>query len=116
MPNIHISTNGILKLLNSLNPHKAQGPDGIPPQILKDHAQLIAPMFQRVFHSSLNTGRVPADWLRANVAPIFKKGSRSSSANYRPVSLTCMCCKLMEHILSSTIMSHLDTNNILYEW
>ncbi len=35
--------------------------------------------------------------------------------NYRPISLTCICCKLLEHIISSNIMSHLDTNNILYD-
>ncbi len=116
MPDINISTNGILKLLNSLNPHKAQGPDGIPPRILKDHAPLIAPMLQCVFQRSIDEGQVPADWLRANVAPIFKKGNRSAAANYRPVSLTCICSKLMEHVLASSMMTHLDSHNILYEW
>jgi hypothetical protein len=33
---------------------------------------------------------------------------------YRPISLTCICCKLMEHIISSNIMSHLENNKILY--
>lgn len=116
MPEITISTAGILKLLTSLNPHKAQGPDGIPSRLLKDHAELIAPMLQCVFQRSISEGRVPADWLHANVAPIFKKGNRSIAANYRPVSLTCICSKLMEHILVSNMMSHLESHNILYEW
>lgn len=54
--------------------------------------------------------------LRANVAPIFKKGNRSTAANYRPVSLTCICSKLMEHVLASSMMTHLESHNLLYEW
>ena len=34
--------------------------------------------------------------------------------NYRPISLTCIACKLMEHIITSHIMKHADTHNILY--
>jgi len=33
--------------------------------------------------------------------------------NYRPVSLTCVCCKLLEHIVCSHIHAHLDKYNIL---
>jgi hypothetical protein len=44
----------------------------------------------------------------------FKKGETYKSVNYRPISLTCICCKLMEHIISSNIMSHLENIKILY--
>ena len=47
------------------------------------------------------------------VSPIFKKGAKTDPANYRPVSLTSVVCKSMEHILVSQIMQHLTTNNIL---
>jgi hypothetical protein len=43
----------------------------------------------------------------------FKKGERYKAENYRPIS--CICCKLMEHIITSNIMKHLDPNNILYD-
>ena len=33
------------------------------------------------------------------VSPVFKKGPKSDPANYRPISLTCILSKLMEHIL-----------------
>ena len=44
---------------------------------------------------------------------IFKKGDRSKAANYRPVSLTCISCKLMEHVISSNLMKHLEEHSIL---
>ena len=56
---------------------------------------------------------VPDDWKLANQTPIRKKGSRQLPESYRPVSLTCMCCKLMEHILVSHITKHLNGHGIL---
>ena len=35
------------------------------------------------------------------------------AANYRPVSLTCICCKTLEHILVSNINKHLALDSIL---
>ena len=43
----------------------------------------------------------------------FKKGDRKNPSNYRPVSLTSICSKIMEHIVYSNIMSHLEAFNIL---
>ncbi len=62
---------------------------------------------------SLTEEVVPEDWHTANVAPIFKKGDRSKAANYHPVSLTAIICKIIEHIIMSQVMTHLETNNIL---
>ena len=45
--------------------------------------------------------------------PVFKRASRSDPAIYRPVSLTCICCKLLEHIVNRHILNHLDEHKIL---
>ena len=50
---------------------------------------------------------------QANVSPVFKKGENYDAANYRPVSLTCICCKTLEHILVSNINKHLALDSIL---
>ncbi len=62
---------------------------------------------------TLSTGELPEDWLKANISPIFKKGNRNLPENYRPVSLTCICCKIFEHIICKHIRNHLDKYNIL---
>jgi len=36
--------------------------------------------------------------------PIFKKGSAGTVANYRPISLTCVPCKIMERLISSRML------------
>ena len=56
---------------------------------------------------------MPDDWRHANVSPVFKKGEKYDAANYRPVSLTCVCCKALEHILVSNINKHLALDSIL---
>ena len=48
----------------------------------------------------------------AYITPMHKSGSKSNPQNYRPVSLTSIVCKVMEH-LTSHIMQHLEMNDIL---
>jgi hypothetical protein len=113
MPDITIGLEGVTKLLRDLKPHKAAGPDQVSPLVLKELHLELAPMLCEIFQKSLSTGVIPADWRMANVVPIFKKGSKHIAANYRPVSLTCISSKVMEHSISSQLMSHLDGNSIL---
>ena len=113
MPDIIISVEGVAKLLHDLNPSKASGPDNISARILKLAAEELAPALSIIFQKSLDTGEIPLSWLRANITPLFKKGKRTCASNYRPVSLTCICSKLLEHIIHSNIMSHFDKFFIL---
>ena len=115
MPEINISENGLMKLLQNLKPGKAAGPDKLKPLLLRELREEIAPIIQIIFDRSLKTGKLPADWMKANVMPVFKKGDKSLAANYRPISLTCILCKVLEHILASNIVKHLDGQGILYD-
>ena len=114
MTDINITQHGIQKMLENLNPHKATGPDDICPLFLKTLASSIAPILMIVYKKSYNTGQLPDDWKLANVVPVFKKGNTSLAATYRPISLTCVSCKIMEHIITSNVMRHASTHNILY--
>jgi hypothetical protein len=113
MPDILVSLPGVTKLLSSLKPHKAAGPDRIKPLVLKELAIEIAPILRYIFQRSLDTGEVPRDWRDANVTPIYKKGSGLMASNYRPVSLTCICSKVLEHIIVSGMKVHLESSGIL---
>ena len=59
--------------------------------------------------ADVTIGRTP----NVAICPLFKKGDRSLARNYRPVSLTCIPCKLFEHIVCSNIMAHLDEHELL---
>ena len=116
MANFTITTQGIENLLKKLNPRKANGPDLIPSRVLKECAPQIAPYLTIIFNQSLSEQQLPRDWLTANICPVFKKGARSTASNYRPISLTCVICKTMEHILYHHIMAHLEQLNILKDY
>ena len=112
----NITCEGVLKLLKGLKPHKAAGPDNLKPLVLKEIAAEITPSLTLIFQASLHQGKLPSDWKNANVTPVYKKGERYKASNYRPISLTCVCCKLLEHIIAKQILNHLDSNDILYKY
>ena len=114
MPEIQVTEKGVLKLLQALNISKAAGPDGIRPRVLKELSSELAPIFTLLFQASLHQQSIPDIWKHANVTPIYKKGDKTNPSNYRPVSLTCISCKLLEHIICSRLMQHLTKHNILY--
>ena len=91
------------------------GPDQLHPKVLKQLAATVAPILQIIFQKSIDSGKVPSDWKKAHVSPIFKKGERHKPSNYRPVSLTCICSKRLEHIVTNHLLNHLKHHHILYD-
>ena len=63
--------------------------------------------FATVLNVSLEEGVVPLDWKEASNIPLFKKGSRNKSENYRPVSLTSVICKLLERLIKDHLVDFL---------
>jgi len=59
--------------------------------------------------NSLDTGRLPTQWKLANVTPIHKGRDSESPNNFRPVSLTSIPCKMMEHIVLHYLNEKLDS-------
>ena len=71
-------------------------------------------MVKAIFERALETGQLPKDWTQARVTPLFNKCDKCDPANYRPISLTCILCKVMEHIVASNVAQHLNEDDILY--
>ena len=113
MGEITVDPNGVLKLLNNLKMHKASGPEGLSARVLKECSSEIAPILALIYNETLAQGTVPDDWRQANVAPFFKNGEKYDAANYRLVSLNCICCKTSEHTIVSKINKHLALESIL---
>ena len=108
MEDIVATKEGVTKLLKGLNPSKTLGPDELHPRVLKELATELGPIFAHLFQQSIDPR-----WTLANISPLFKKGDRTLACNYRPVSLTCVPCKLLEHTVCSSIMAHLDEHKLL---
>ena len=94
--------------LSKLDASKATGPDGVSPFVLKTCTSLLHRPLTQIFQSSMDTGEVPADWRRANITPIYKKGNKAQPLNHRPVSLTSVVS-----LIRQDIMLHLTTNELI---
>ena len=115
MPEIIIKEEDIFQLLRELKVDKAMGPDGLCPRILVEAKDDLVHPLKMLFCKSLNQGELPCDWKDAVVIPIFKKGKRDMPQNYRPVSLTCVVCKIMEKIVRNALVDHMVKNRLLSE-
>jgi hypothetical protein len=107
---IELTEDMIVKKLTKLHIAKSPGPDAIHPRLLKELATTVARPLLIIFSTSLRTGKLPKDWKLAHISAIFKKGSRSLVNNYRPISLTCICCKVLESIIRDHLISHMKAN------
>lgn len=113
LKSLFINEASTLQLLKKLDPNKSIGPDEVSPYVLHHSATAWAFPLSKVFQLSLDTGSVPSQWLKANVTPLFKKGSVFNKENYRPISLTSVPCKILERFVRDCLMSHLREHNLI---
>ena len=110
---VKVCRDEIMKLMKDLEERKATGPDQVSGHILKEcRHQLIEPIHD-IIRCSLETGKVPKEWKRADIVPIFKNGNKEVPLNYRPVSLTSVICKICEKIIKKQWTTYLEREGIL---
>ena len=111
--NIIFTNNRVAKKIERLKNGSAPGNDKISVFLLKSLKSEISYPLRLIYEKSMNTSDVPTGWKESNVTAIHKKGPKSNPANYRPVSLTSICCKLMESIINDEIVEHLLGNKLI---
>ena len=102
-----------LRTLQKLKTNSSSGPDGLPPILFKKLAPELALPLSLLFQSSMSVGQLPCEWKTATVSPIYKSGLACDVNNYRPISLTCIACKIMERMIVQRILVYLRSNNII---
>ena len=65
-------------------------------EVLRELEEELAKPLSIICQQSWLTGEVPGDWRIASVTPIYKKGQKEDSGNYRPISMTSVPDKIME--------------------
>ena len=110
---IEFNVEEVYNELKSLNCSKACSPDLIPARLLKLGAEFIAPSLTKLFQLSFSSGKLPLDWISANIVPVHEKGDKQLTNNYRPISLTCIVIKIMERIIHCQLVCALDSYNLL---
>src|SRR6184192_3994374 len=94
--------------LSKMNISKSQGPDELNPKLIFELRNELCKPLTYLFNMSIQASVIPQDWCDAIVAPLYKKGSKNKSENYRPVSLTSIISKLLESIVKDNLVKHFD--------
>ena len=100
-------------LLKSLDVNKSTGHDGIGPRMLREAGPSIVPSLTRLINFSFQCCKVPVDWKKAQVTPIYKKNARDEPNNYRPISILPTVSKIAEKIVFKHVYNYFLDHGLL---
>ena len=112
--NCPFNTKEFEEALKTLEDKKSPGPDKITNEMLEHLGTKAKSKLLGIFNNRWKTGHVPQSWREADMVPIHKKGKdRANTDSYRPISLTSCVGKLMERMINTRLVWHLEKNNII---
>ena len=79
-------------------------------RLLQELLDILCIPLTKLFIKSLSLGKLPSEWKEGRISAM--KGSRKKAGNYRPISLTSIVCKTMEHCVRNHIVNHMMVNNL----
>ena len=110
---INISPEIVKYVLKNLKTNSAAGPDAIPPIFFHHTSRTISGPLSILLRSFVNLHSLPSEWKLSVIVPKFKKGSPSCPSNYRPIALTCTCCKILESIIATQLTQFLFQHHLI---
>ena len=103
----------IIRIIQNLKSHKEFGPDGIPAEVIKHCASVLAPLLSDLINLSFSQGCFPSCLGAAKVIPLHKSGDKANMTNYRPISLLSVISKIFERVMYLRISEFLERHQLL---
>jgi len=102
----------LLSLIKKLEGKGSFGSDGISSILMKKLGLPISSYLANLFNKSMRTTTIPKEWLLSIITPVPKKDNPSKPVDFRPVSMTCIACRLMEKVILSELAAHYERENL----
>ena len=107
LPDCHISlfsqfrikVSHVRRILSSLNITKSIGDDNVSPRVLKSCAPALCGPLTALFRKICHNATFPNSWKISRITPVYKKGARSDSTNYRPIAVLPTLSRVFELLL-----------------
>ena len=113
LSHINITQQDIIDQIKNLDISKSYGPDGISPVFIKEGGNVLHTVLLRFYSLSIELGKFPASFKKADVVPIHKKDLKTLVKNYRPISLLSTLSKIFEKIVFKYVYNYFRDNFIL---
>ena len=110
-----VSEKETMSVIGNISTRKAVGPSSVPNFILKEIKDKLKIPTTIIINISFLTGKIPKQCKTANITPIFKKGNKLDSFNYRPISFLPNISKILEKVMYSRLSKFLDKFKCLYK-
>ena len=92
----------------------APGEDTIMYEMLKHLPDDTKKFLLKIINKIWETGILPKDWKISIIIPVKKPNKDSFQAtSYRPIALTSCVCKLMEKMINTRLVWHLEANGLI---
>jgi len=105
----------VFEALRRLKNGKACGSDEILSEMLKMSSDFSISFMTKLFNVLFNEGIYPQEWSEAIIMPIFKKGDKTKTDNYRGISLLSIMSKCYTSVLNKRLMKWIEFNCKLSE-
>lgn len=109
----HTNETEIKEVIEDLKNKKAPGYDNIKAETLKQIAHYIAEPLSFLMNLIIDTGEIPSNFKISVVKPIYKKGDKLTTTNYRPISLITSFAKIFEKVIKQRVWCYLKKYKII---
>ena len=101
-------------IIRKIQPKFSSGNDEISNFLLKKLCDVISVPLTMLINKSITEGHVAKSLKQSIVVPIFKDGEKQEFGNYRPISLLSCISKILEKVVSSQLVAHLENQDLIY--
>ena len=98
----------VIKEIKNLNASKASREDDIQTKTIEENSDIFSTFIYQSFNNMTDVCIFPTSLELANITPVYKKGSKNSKENYRPVSILPNISKIYGRCLFKPISNYFE--------